>query len=98
MAKTKLSPIGDKILIKRVEAEEVTAGGIVIPDSAKDKPAEGKVIALGSGRRLPDGREVDFQVKKNDHVLFSSYAGNEVKIDGQPHLVMTEDEILAVVD
>ncbi len=93
-----ITPIGDKILIKRIEAEEVTKGGIVIPDSAKDKPAEGKVIAVGAGRRLPSGEVVDFQVKKNDRVLFSSYAGSEVKIDGNAHLVMSEDEILAVVE
>ncbi len=94
---SKISPIGDKILVKRLEAEDVTAGGIVIPDSAKDKPAEGKIISLGAGRQLANGQIVDFQVKKNDHVLFSSYAGNEIKIEGEPHLVMTEEEILAVV-
>lgn len=94
----KIKPIGDKILIQRLEAEEVTKGGIVIPDTAKDKPAEGKVIAVGKGRLLNSGQRVDFQIKKNDRVLFSSYAGNEIKIDGQPHLVMSEDEILAVVE
>ena len=93
-----IQPIGDKILIKRLEAEQVTKGGIVIPDAAKDKPAEGRVIAVGAGRILPNGTRVDFQVKADDHVLFSSYAGSEVKIDGEPHLVMSEDEILAVVD
>jgi len=93
-----INPIGDKILIKRLEAEEVTQGGIVIPDTAKDKPAEGKVIAVGTGRLLSNGKRVDFQVKKNDRVLFSSYAGSEIKIEGEPHLVMSEDEILAVVD
>ena len=93
-----ITPIGDKILIKRVEAEEVTKGGIVIPDTAKDKPAEGEVIAVGKGRLLPHGERIDFQVKKNDRVLFSSYAGSEVKIDGKPHLVMSEDEILAVIE
>lgn len=93
-----INPIGDKILIKRLEAEEVTAGGIVIPDTAKDKPAEGKVIAVGSGRLLSNGERIEFQVKKNDRVLFSSYAGSEIKIEGEPHLVMSEDEILAVVD
>ncbi len=94
----KITPIGDKILIQRLEAEEVTKGGIVIPDTAKDKPAEGKVIAVGKGRLLNNGKRVDFQIKKNDRVLFSSYAGNEIKIDGEPHLVMSEDEILAVVE
>ena len=92
-----IQPIGDKILIKRLEAEQVTKGGIVIPDTAKDKPAEGRVIALGVGRILANGTRVDFQVKANDHVVFSSYAGSEVKIDGEAHLVMSEDEILAVV-
>ena len=92
-----IQPIGDKILIKRLEAEQVTKGGIVIPDSAKDKPAEGRVVSVGSGRMLPNGTRVDFQVKAKDHVLFSSYAGSEVKIDGEAHLVMSEDEILAVL-
>lgn len=92
-----IQPIGDKILIKRLEAEEVTPGGIVIPDTAKDKPAEGRVISVGAGRMLPNGTRVKFQVKAKDRVLFSSYSGSEIKIDGEPHLVMSEDEILAVV-
>lgn len=93
-----IHPIGDKILIKRLEAQEVTKGGIVIPDTAKDKPAEGKVIAVGSGRLLPSGTRIPFQVKVKDHVLFSSYAGSEIKIEGEPHIVMSEDEILAVLE
>lgn len=96
--RTKIAPIGDKVLVQRLEAEEVTKGGIVIPDTARDKPQEGRVIAVGTGRLLQNGKRVDFQVKPGDRILFSSYAGTEVKIEGEPHLVMTEDEILAVVE
>ena len=95
---TKIQPIGDKILVKRLEAEEVTAGGIVLPDSAKEKPKEGKVIALGDGKVLDKGERAEFQVKKGDIVLFTSYAGTEVTVDGEEYLIMTEDDILAVVD
>ena len=93
----KLSPIGDKILVKRLEAESKTKGGIVLPDSAKEKPKEGKVIALGDGRTVK-GAKVPFQVKKNDRILFTSYAGTEVKVDGEEYLIMSEDDVLAVVE
>jgi chaperonin GroES len=101
MAKKKdpvVKPIGDRLLIKRVEAEQTTQGGIVIPDSAKEKPKEGEVIRLGEGRLLDSGDRVPFQVKEGDRVLFTSYAGNEVKISGQEYLIMSEDDILAVLE
>jgi chaperonin GroES len=94
----KIKPLGDKVLVKRLEAEEVTKGGIVLPDTAKEKPKEGKVIALGRGRMLKDGKYSQFQVKTGDKVLFSSYAGTEVKINGEEYLVMNEEDILAIVD
>jgi chaperonin GroES len=91
-------PLNDKIVVKRLEAEEKTAGGIVLPDSAKEKPRQGKVLSLGDGKRLDNGHRADFQVKEGDRVLFTSYAGNEVTIDGEEYLIMTEDDILAVVE
>jgi chaperonin GroES len=97
MAKPKVKPLNDKVLVERLEAEEVTKGGIVLPDSAKEKPKEGKIIALGDGRLLDDGKRAPFQVKVGDRVLFSSYAGTEIKIEGDEFLIMGEDDILAVV-
>lgn len=94
----KPKPIGEKILIKRLEAEAMSAGGIVLPESAKEKPKEGKVIALGDGKLLNNGERSKFQVKKGDRVVFSSYAGNEVDIDGEEFILMSEDDILAVVE
>ncbi len=91
-------PLGEKVLIKRVEAEGKTAGGIVLPDTAKEKPKEGKVIAIGDGRILKSGERVKVQVKKGDRVLFSSYGGTEVRIDGEDYLLMSEDDILAVIE
>jgi chaperonin GroES len=91
-------PLNDKIVVKRLEAEEKTAGGIVLPDSAKEKPKQGKVLSLGEGKRLENGKRASFQVKEGDRVLFTSYAGNEVTIDGEEYLIMTEDDILAVVE
>ncbi len=101
MAKTKaptIVPLGDRVLIKRVEAEEKTKGGIVLPDTAKEKPREGIVKAVGKGRLLDNGERAPLTVKKGDRVLFSSYAGTEIKVDGEEYLVMSEDEILAVLD
>ena len=100
MAKTKtptIVPLGDRIVVQRLAAEEVTKGGIVLPDSAKEKPKEGKVIALGAGRLLDNGERAAFSVKKNDRVIFSSYAGTEVKYEGEDYLILSEDEILAIV-
>ena len=91
-------PLGEKVLLKRVEAEGKTAGGIVLPDTAKEKPKEGKVIAIGDGRILKSGERAKVQVKKGDRVLFSSYGGTEVKIDGEEYLLMSEDDILAVIE
>jgi len=92
----KLKPLGDRILIKRVEAEEKTKGGIVLPDTAKEKPREGVVLALGEGRALENGTRAPFTVKVNDRVLFSSYAGTEVKWDGEEFLILNEDDIIGV--
>jgi chaperonin GroES len=94
----KIVPLNDKIVVERVEAEDKTAGGIILPDTAKEKPKQGKVISLGDGKLLDDGKRAAFQVKTGDRVLFSSYAGNEVTVDGKEYLVMTEDDVLAVVD
>jgi chaperonin GroES len=94
---TNITPLGDKVLVRRLEAEEKTAGGIVLPDTAKEKPKEGKVIAVGSGKLLDSGKRGSFQVKKGDRILFSSYAGTEVKIDGEEYLLMAEEDVLAVV-
>ncbi len=94
----KTKPIGEKILIKRVEPEKKTSGGIVLPDSAREKPKEGKVIALGDGKLLDNGQRAKFQVNKGDKVLFSSYAGTEIKVEGEEYLLMSEDDILAVIE
>jgi chaperonin GroES len=93
-----IRPLNDKILVKRVDADEKTAGGILLPDNAREKPRQGKVLSVGEGKRLDNGKRVAFQVKEGDKVLFSSYAGNEVVIDGVEHLIMTEDDILAILD
>ena len=94
----KVVPLNDKILVERLEAEEKTTGGILLPDTAKEKPRQGKVLSLGEGKLLDNGKRAAFQVKEGDRVLFSSYAGNEVNIDGEELLVMSEDDILAVVE
>ncbi len=93
-----LKPLGDKIVIKREDAEEKTAGGIVLPDSAKEKPKEGTVVVLGEGKLLEDGSRAKFQVKEGDKVLFTSYAGNEISVGTDEFLLMSEDDILAVID
>jgi chaperonin GroES len=94
----KIVPLNDKIVVERVEADEKTAGGIILPDTAKEKPKQGKVISVGEGKPLDSGKRAPFQVKVGDRVLFSSYSGNEVTLDGKEYLIMTEDDILAVVD
>ena len=94
----KLRPLGDKILVKRVEAESKTKSGIVLPDSAKEKPKRGKILSVGDGRRLDNGERAAFSVKKGDEVIFTSYAGTEVKIDNEELIIMSEDDILAVVE
>ncbi len=94
----KTKPIGEKLLVKRLEAEGKTAGGIVLPEAAKEKPTEGTVIALGDGKLLDSGKRSKFQVKKGDRVVFSSYAGTEVKIGVEEYLLMSEEDILAVIE
>jgi chaperonin GroES len=98
MAKLKVRPLNDKIVVKRVEAEEKTKGGIVLPDTAKEKPKEGVVVSLGAGKLLDNGSRASFQVKEKDRVLFGSYAGTEVKIDGEEFLILNEDDVLAVIE
>jgi len=94
----KIRPLGEKVLVKRLEAEEKTKGGIVLPDTAKEKPKRGKIVAVGEGKLLDDGKRSELQVKKGDEVIFTSYAGTEVKIDGEEFLIMDENDILAVVE
>ena len=93
----KIRPLQDRILVKRVESEEKTASGIIIPDNAKEKPMEGKVVAVGNGKRLEDGTTRAVDVKVGDRILFSKYSGSEVKIDGDEHLILREDDILGVM-
>ena len=98
MAKLKIRPLGDKVLVKRLEAEEKTAGGIVLPDTAKEKPKRGIIQAVGGGKLLDSGERSKPQVKKGDEVIFTSYAGTEVKVNGEELLIMDESDILAVVE
>lgn len=93
----KIRPLADKVLIKRLEAEEKTKGGIVLPDSAKEKPRRGKVVAVGDGKVLENGKRGEFQVKVGDIVLFSSYGGTEIKVDSEEFLIMEESDILAII-
>lgn len=94
----KLKPLNDRVLVKRLESEEVTAGGIIIPDTAKEKPMKGEVVAAGPGKVDESGKRAELAVKEGDLVLFNKYAGTEVKIEGADHLVMREDDILAVIE
>jgi chaperonin GroES len=96
--KIKLQPLGDRVVIQRDESEEKTAGGIVLPDAAQDKPARGRVVSIGNGRLLDDGTRSEMQIKVGDRVLFSSYAGETFKIDDDELLLMREDDILAVIE
>ena len=96
--KIKLQPLGDRVVIERDESEDTTAGGIVLPDSAQDKPARGRVISVGDGKLLDDGGRSEFQVKVGDQVIFSSYAGETFKIEDDELLLMREEDILAVLD
>jgi len=97
-SKIRLQPMGDRIVVKRVESEETTAGGIVLPDSAREKPARGTVVAIGSGRLLDDGSRAASQLSNGDVILFSSYAGEQVEIDDVEYLLMREDDVLAVIE
>lgn len=94
----KIRPLNDRILVVRVEEEQKTAGGIIIPDTAKEKPQEGKVVAVGPGKMGDDGKRIALDVKAGDRVLFSKYGGTEIKIDGVEHLFMREDDILGILD
>jgi chaperonin GroES len=94
----KVVPLNDKIVVKRVESADKTAGGILLPDTAKEKPREGKILSLGQGKLLDNGKRAPFQVKEGDRVLFTSYAGTEVNVEGEERLIMTEDDILAILD
>jgi chaperonin GroES len=96
--KMKIRPLQDRVIVRRLEEEEKTEGGIIIPDTAKEKPMEGKVVAVGKGKVLEDGKVAPLEVKAGDRVLFSKYAGTEVKLDGEEHLIMREDDILGIVE
>jgi len=94
----KLRPLQDRIIVKRLEEETMTAGGIFIPETAKEKPQKGEVIAVGKGKKTEDGKVIPVDVKKGDKVLFGKYAGTEIKIDGQEYLIMREDDILGIME
>ncbi|MDH3626210.1 MAG: co-chaperone GroES [Acidobacteriota bacterium] len=94
----KVKPLNDRVLIKRVEEKEQVRGGIIIPDTAKEKPMEGKVIAVGSGRLEKDGSRTALEVKKGDRILFGKYSGTEIKIDDKEHVILREDEVLGIIE
>ena len=94
----KIRPLQDRIIVKRLEEEEKTKGGIIIPDSAKEKPSEGLVIAVGKGKVLENGKQLPLDVKKNDRILFGKYAGTDIKIEGDEFLIMREDDVLGVIE
>jgi chaperonin GroES len=98
MSKLSIRPLGEKVLVKRLEADEKTAGGIVLPDTAKEKPKRGTVLSVGDGKLLDNGKRQPLQVKKGDQVLFTSYAGTEIKVEGEEMLIMDESDILAVLE
>ena len=93
-----IRPLHDRVLVKRIEAEEKSAGGIILPDTAKEKPIEAEVVAVGPGKRADDGKRIEPAVKAGDKVLFAKWSGSEVKIDGEEHLILREDEILGVIE
>src|SRR6267378_968291 len=97
MAAVNVKPLGDRVLVQPIEEQETKKGGIIIPDTAKEKPQEGKVVALGTGKVNEEGKKVDFTVKKGDKVLISKYGGTEIKIDGETFLIMREDDILGII-
>jgi chaperonin GroES len=94
----KVRPLGNRVLVKRIDEEEKTKGGIIIPDTAKEKPQEGRVMAVGSGKTLEDGKLVPLEVKAGDKILFSKYSGSDIKLDGQEHLILRESDILGVLE
>jgi chaperonin GroES len=93
-----IRPLHDRLLVKRVAEEEKSKGGIIIPDTAKEKPIEGKVVAVGNGKILEDGSQRPLEVKKGDRILFGKYSGTEIKIEGEEHLILREDEVLAIIE
>ncbi|UCB47913.1 MAG: co-chaperone GroES [Deltaproteobacteria bacterium] len=94
----KIKPLHDRVIVKRIEEEETTKGGIIIPDTAKEKPIEGKVVAVGAGKLLDNGKMQPLEVKKGDRILFGKYAGTDIKIEGEEHLIMREEDIIAIVE
>ena len=94
----KIRPLHDRVIVKRIEEEEQTKGGIIIPDTAKEKPIEGKVVAVGAGKILENGKKQPLEVKKGDRILFGKYAGTDIQIEGEEHLIMREDDIIAIVE
>jgi len=94
----KIQPLHDRVLVKRIDEEQKTKGGIIIPDTAKEKPQEGKVIAVGKGRVLDDGKLAELAVKKGDKILFSKYAGTEIKLEGEEHIIIREEDVLAILE
>jgi chaperonin GroES len=96
--KTKVRPLHDRVIVKRLEEQEKTKGGIIIPDTAKEKPIEGKIVAIGSGKITENGKRIPLQVKEGDRVLFGKYAGTDIKIEGEEHLIMREDDIIAIFE
>lgn len=94
----KLRPLHDRILVERIESEEKTAGGIILPDTAKEKPQQGKVVAVGAGKKAEDGKLIPMDVKVGDKILFGKYSGSEIKIDGNEYLIMREDDVLGILE
>jgi chaperonin GroES len=94
----KIRPLNDRVIVKRVEEDQKTVGGIIIPDTAKEKPQEGKIVAVGPGKRDDDGQRIPPEVKQGDRILFSKYAGSEIKIDGEEHVFLREDDILGILN
>ena len=94
----KIRPLHDRVIVKRVDEEETTKGGIIIPDTAKEKPVEGKVMAVGDGKVTDDGKKIPLEVKAGDKILFGKYAGTEIQIEGEENLIMREDDIIAIVE
>ena len=94
----KIRPLGDRILVKRVKEEEKSKGGIIIPDTAKEKPQEGKVVAVGKGKYSEDGKLIPIEVRAGDKILFGKYSGSEIQLEGEDHLIMREDDILGILD
>lgn len=94
----KIRPLQDRVIVQRIEEEEKTKGGLIIPDTAKEKPQEGKIVAVGKGKLNDDGKITPLDVKVNDRVLFGKYAGTEINIDGEEHLIMREEDILGIID